>query len=93
MLPACKRKDEARVPRPLLTGPAARAACTCAACCVQADAAAAETAAKAPLLPPSLQEDLTLPGGCTPAPAAAPVLSVLQASPAMRCACVMIGHA
>lgn len=47
---------------------------------MQADAAAAEAAAKAPLPAPSLQEDLTLPGASTPAPAAAPVLSILQAS-------------
>jgi hypothetical protein len=47
---------------------------------MQADAAAAEAAAKAPLPAPSLQEDLTLPGASTPAPAAAPVLAILQAS-------------
>lgn len=47
---------------------------------MQVDAAAAEAAAKAPLPAPSLQEDLTLPGASTPAPAAAPVLSILQAS-------------
>lgn len=54
----------------------------------QADAAAAEAAAKAPMPPPSLQEDLTLPGASTPAPAAAPVLSILQASWASSYPCL-----
>lgn len=47
--------------------------------CTQTVAAAADAAAKAPPAPVVLQEDLTLPGVSTsPAPAAAPVLSVLQ---------------